>query len=37
MKKLLSLITIALAFSTAVVGQEAKKEAAPKNNYKFYA
>lgn len=36
MKKLLSLITIALAFSTAVVGQEAKKETAPKNNYKFY-
>ena len=36
MKKFLSLITIALAFSTAVVGQEAKKETAPKNNYKFY-
>ena len=36
MKKLLSLIAIALAFSTAVVGQEAKKETAPKNNYKFY-
>ena len=36
MKKLLSLIAIALAFSTVVVGQEAKKEAAPKNNYKFY-
>ena len=36
MKKILSLITIALAFSTAVVGQEAKKETAPKNNYKFY-
>ena len=36
MKRLLSLITIALAFSTAVVGQEAKKETAPKNNYKFY-
>ena len=36
MKRLLSLITIALAFSTAVVGQEAKKETALKNNYKFY-
>ena len=36
MKKILSLITIALAFSTAVVGQEAKKETALKNNYKFY-
>lgn len=36
MKKFLSLITIALAFSTAAVGQEAKKETAPKNNYKFY-
>ena len=36
MKKFLSLITIALAFSTAVVGQEAKKETAPKNSYKFY-
>ena len=36
MKKLLSLITIALTFSAAAVGQEAKKEQSPKNNYKFY-
>ena len=36
MKKLLSLIAIALTFSVAVVAQEAKKEQAPKNNFKLY-
>ena len=36
MKKLLSLITIALTFSAAAVGQEAKKEQSPKNNFKLY-
>ena len=36
MKKLLSLITIALTFSAAAVGQEVKKEQSPKNNFKLY-
>lgn len=36
MKKLLSLVAIALTFSVAVVAQEAKKEQAPKNNFKLY-
>lgn len=36
MKKLLSLVAIALIFSVAVVAQEAKKEQAPKNNFKLY-
>ena len=36
MKKLLSLIAIALTFSVAVVAQEAMKEQAPKNNFKLY-
>ena len=36
MKKLLSLIAIALTFSVAAVAQETKKEQAPKNNFKLY-
>ena len=36
MRKFLSLLTVALAFSSAVFAQEAKKEAAPKNNFKLY-
>ena len=36
MKKFLSLIVIALTFSAAAVGQEAKKEQSPKNNFKLY-
>ena len=36
MKKLLSLIFIALAFSAGATAQEAKKEQAPKNHFKLY-
>ena len=36
MKKLLSLLTVVLAFSTSAFSQEVIKKVAPKNNYKFY-
>ena len=36
MKKLLSFIAIALAFSSAAFAQDAKQEPAPKNNFKLY-
>ena len=36
MKRLLTFIALALAFSVAVDAQEAKKEQAPKNNFKLY-
>ena len=36
MKKLLSLLTITLAFSVVAIGQDAKKESSPKNNFKLY-
>ena len=36
MKKLFTLIAVALAFSAVAAGQEAKKEASPKNNFKLY-
>lgn len=36
MKKLLSLICLALAFSAVAAAQEAKTESAPKNNFKLY-
>ena len=36
MKRLLSLIALALAFSSAAFAQDAKQEATPKNNFKLY-
>ena len=36
MKKLLSFIIVALAFSAVALGQEAKKEDNPKNHFKLY-
>ena len=36
MKKLISFIAIALAFSSAAFAQETKQEPAPKNNFKLY-
>ena len=36
MKRLLTFIALALAFSVAVDAQETKKEQAPKNNFKLY-
>ena len=36
MKKLLTCITIVLAFANVAFAQDTKKESAPKNNFKFY-